>query len=88
MLWLKHLRLPIRLSECASAIQRVFRKYRDGEVDLADASLVHLATELRTGDILTLDRDFAVYLPLCIDAAVTATQPEDPAPGARYPPEG
>jgi len=30
-------------------------------VDLADACLVHLAGELRTGEILTLDGDFGVY---------------------------
>jgi predicted nucleic acid-binding protein len=30
-------------------------------MDLADACLVHLATELGTGRILTLDADFDVY---------------------------
>jgi len=53
--------IPIQLSGCAAAIQRILRKYRDREVDLADACLIHLATELRTGEILTLDRDFTVY---------------------------
>ena len=53
--------IPLQLSRSASEIQRVFRKFRDREVDLADACLVHLADALRTGDILTLDRDFAVY---------------------------
>ena len=53
--------IPIRLSDCATALQRILKKYRDREVDLADAFLVHLATELRTGEILTLDSDFAVY---------------------------
>ena len=53
--------IPIQLSRCAAAIQRILRKYRDQEVDLADACLIHLASELRTGDILTLDGDFAVY---------------------------
>jgi predicted nucleic acid-binding protein len=30
-------------------------------MDVADACLIHLATELETGDILTLDRDFRIY---------------------------
>jgi predicted nucleic acid-binding protein len=53
--------IPLRLSASAPHLRRTFRKYRDREVDLADACLVHLAGELRTGDILTLDRDFEVY---------------------------
>ncbi len=53
--------VPIRLSDCASGIQRILRKYRDQDIDLADAYLIHLASELRTGDILTLDGDFEVY---------------------------
>jgi uncharacterized protein len=53
--------ISFQLSRSASQIQRVLRKYRDQEVDLADACLVHLASQLRCGDILTLDRDFEVY---------------------------
>jgi predicted nucleic acid-binding protein len=53
--------LPFQLSRDAESIQRIFRRYRDREVDLADACLVHLANELRTGEILTLDRDFEIY---------------------------
>jgi predicted nucleic acid-binding protein len=53
--------IPLQLSQAAASLQRVFRKYRDREVDLADACLVHLAGELQTGDILTLDRDFEIY---------------------------
>ena len=30
-------------------------------MDFADACLVHLAGELETGDIFTLDRDFEIY---------------------------
>ena len=48
-------------SRCASQIQRVFRKYRDREVDFADACLIHLASEFHTGQILTLDHDFKIY---------------------------
>ena len=37
------------------------RKYQDQPADFADACLIHLADELNTGDILTLDRDFELY---------------------------
>jgi predicted nucleic acid-binding protein len=37
------------------------QKYGDRQIDLADATLIHLATELNSPDILTLDRDFAFY---------------------------
>ncbi len=53
--------IPFSLSRSASGLRRVFRKYRDREVDLADACLIHLAGEFGTGKILTLDRDFEVY---------------------------
>jgi predicted nucleic acid-binding protein len=53
--------IPWQLSQAAASLQRLFRKYRDREMDLADACLVHLAGELQTGEILTLDRDFEVY---------------------------
>jgi len=53
--------IPFRLAHSALQVQRVYRKYRDRRVDLADACLVHLAGELRTEEILTLDRDFEVY---------------------------
>jgi uncharacterized protein len=53
--------IPFQLSRCSPQVQGIFRKYRDRQVDFADACLIHLAGELRTGDILTLDRDFDVY---------------------------
>jgi predicted nucleic acid-binding protein len=53
--------IPGRLTVAAASLQRLFRKYRDREMDLADACLIHLAGEFETGDILTLDRDFEVY---------------------------
>ncbi|HEY4362396.1 MAG TPA: PIN domain-containing protein [Bryobacteraceae bacterium] len=53
--------IPLQLSHSAPAIQRILRKYKDREVDLADACLVHLAATLQTPEILTLDRDFEVY---------------------------
>lgn len=53
--------VPVPLPQCATQVLRILRKYGDREIDLADACLIHLATELRTPDILTLDSDFAVY---------------------------
>jgi uncharacterized protein len=53
--------IPFQLSRCASQIQRVLRKYKDREVDFADACLIHLAAEFHTGEILTLDHDFEIY---------------------------
>ena len=53
--------IPFQLSHSAASIQRTYRKYRSREVDLADACLIQLATDLRTPDILTLDRDFQAY---------------------------
>jgi predicted nucleic acid-binding protein len=53
--------IPFQISRAAAPLQRLYRKYRDREMDLADACLIHLAGELATGDILTLDRDFEIY---------------------------
>jgi predicted nucleic acid-binding protein len=53
--------IPLQLSQAAVPLQKLFRKYRARDMDLADACLVHLAGELQTGDILTLDHDFEIY---------------------------
>ena len=53
--------IPFQLSREAAGVKQVLRKYRDRQIDLADACLIHLADEFATPDILTLDRDFAVY---------------------------
>jgi predicted nucleic acid-binding protein len=53
--------IPFHLSRSALQIRRIFRKYQDREIDLADACLIHLADELGSGEVLTLDRDFLVY---------------------------
>jgi predicted nucleic acid-binding protein len=53
--------MPIPLSSAAGSVARILAKYADREIDLADACLIHLATELSVGDIFTLDRDFHVY---------------------------
>lgn len=53
--------IPFRLSESSRAVQRILRKFRDRGIDLADACLIHLASELRSAEILTLDSDFRIY---------------------------
>lgn len=53
--------LPFQLSQSASAVRTIMRKYADLPIDFADACLVHLAEQLQTGDILTLDSDFEFY---------------------------
>jgi len=53
--------IPFRLSAAAADIERLFEKYADQPISLADACLIHLAGELGTGDIFTLDHDFEVY---------------------------
>jgi uncharacterized protein len=54
-------RIPVSLSQSAEQVGRIMHKYGDRRIDLADASLIHLATELNSPDILTLDRDFEFY---------------------------
>jgi uncharacterized protein len=53
--------IGLQLSRNAAAIRRILRQYRDRKIDFADACLIHLANELRTGEILTLDSDFEIY---------------------------
>jgi predicted nucleic acid-binding protein len=53
--------LPFSLRESAEPVAKLMVKYRDVPMDLADACLVQLATELEIGQILTLDRDFSIY---------------------------
>jgi predicted nucleic acid-binding protein len=53
--------IPISLPEAALPVRRIMAKYRDRHIDLADAFLIHLANEFRTGDILTVDSDFQIY---------------------------
>lgn len=53
--------LPISLADAAIPLRRIMAKYRDRNIDLADAFLIHLADEFNTGDILTVDRDFQIY---------------------------
>jgi len=53
--------IPFQLSHEAAGVKLVLCKYRDRQIDLADACLIRLADEFGTADILTLDRDFAIY---------------------------
>lgn len=53
--------IPFALSDSAPEIVRIYRKYRDRQIDLADACLVELANRFETSQILTLDRDFRIY---------------------------
>jgi uncharacterized protein len=53
--------IPFQLSQEAVCLRQILRKYRDREIDLADACLIRLADEFETADILTLDKDFAIY---------------------------
>ncbi len=41
--------IPFQLASGARQIQRILRRYHDREVDLADACLIHMASELRSG---------------------------------------
>jgi uncharacterized protein len=54
-------RIPFQLSESVVEVRRLMQKYRDRLADFADVCLIHLANQLHSGDILTLDRDFEIY---------------------------
>lgn len=53
--------IPMRMAESSNRVRFIMQKYREIPSSLADASLITLAEELNTGDILTLDRDFRTY---------------------------
>lgn len=53
--------IPYQLSQDAVATKQCLRKYRDHNIDLADACLIRLADQFETPDILTLDKDFQIY---------------------------
>jgi predicted nucleic acid-binding protein len=53
--------VPFRLDAAAAVVRGLMKKYSDLPIDFADACLIHLASELGTGRILTLDTDFDVY---------------------------
>jgi len=53
--------IPYRLSGNAAGVIALLRKYADVPMDFGDACLVDMASDLRTGRILTLDGDFRIY---------------------------
>jgi len=53
--------IPFQLSRETAGLKQVLRKYRDRQIDLADACLIRLADEFEAADILTLDSDFTIY---------------------------
>ncbi|MGB2590376.1 MAG: PIN domain-containing protein [Candidatus Acidiferrum sp.] len=53
--------IPFQISREAYSVKHILRKYRDRKIDLADACLIRLADEFETADVLTLDKDFAIY---------------------------
>lgn len=55
------LEIPFDLRESAPAVRKIMKKYHDIPADFADACLIHMADELDTGEILTLDGDFVHY---------------------------
>jgi predicted nucleic acid-binding protein len=54
-------RVAFQISHGAPAVLEIMHRYRDRQIDLADACLIHMAAEWNTADILTLDRDFEIY---------------------------
>ncbi len=53
--------VPYRLAGNSGAVLKLLRKYADVPMDFADACLVDMASNYRTGRILTLDADFRIY---------------------------
>lgn len=53
--------IPFQLAAGVGSVRSMMSKYADTPCDFADACLIHLADQLGTGDILTLDSDFEHY---------------------------
>lgn len=53
--------IPFQLAGETAGLRQTLRKYRDRNIDLADACLIRLADRFETPDILTLDGDFKIY---------------------------
>jgi len=53
--------IPYHLTGSAGGVLKLIRKYADVPMDFADACLVDMASDYRTGRILTLDADFRIY---------------------------
>jgi predicted nucleic acid-binding protein len=57
----KAFEIPLRLERSTRPIRALMRRYANVPMDFADACLVQLADQLRTGSVLTLDADFEIY---------------------------
>ena len=55
------LSIPFTLTQSSRAVLEIMEKYSDIPADFADSCLIHMANELDTGDIFTLDSDFKHY---------------------------
>jgi predicted nucleic acid-binding protein len=53
--------IPFALARASKTIRGLMRRYANVPMAFADACLVHLADEIDSGRILTLDDDFAIY---------------------------
>jgi uncharacterized protein len=53
--------IRFQLSRAVTSVKALMQKYRNLPIDFADACLIHMADELDTGEILTLDSDFQHY---------------------------
>ncbi len=53
--------IVFNLVDSIEHVKMLLKKYSDIPMDFTDACLVSLASNLNTGDILTLDKDFEVY---------------------------
>lgn len=53
--------IPFQLSGVSSKVRSILRRYRDQQIDLADACLICMAEEFGSGEILTMDSDFDIY---------------------------
>ena len=55
------LEVPFHIGSEVKEVAQIMRKYTDTPCDFADACLIHLADQLDTGNIFTLDSDFKLY---------------------------
>jgi predicted nucleic acid-binding protein len=53
--------IPYRLTGRAAQVGKLMKKYANLPIDLADACLVDIASQLGSGRIWTLDADFQIY---------------------------
>ena len=62
MIHAKEIVLSFNLSEQTASVLALLKKYRNRDMDLADACIVRMTELMRDSRVITLDRsDFAVY---------------------------